>query len=128
MWHLKRSIFGFRTQPALVSKIRRPNYRELRETSPDRLNSNNSSMRGIPCLFVWCGMPGNGGNGSLDCPLGEQGNNDTPSAAGSHTDGAGWHTDDIAQRIDNLSIIKLPPYSPELDPIEQVWRWLRQMS
>ncbi|MCD9479952.1 hypothetical protein GLP25_14220 [Photobacterium phosphoreum] len=32
-------------------------------------------------------------------------------------DGAGWHTDDIA----NLSIIKLPPYSPELNPIEQVW-------
>lgn len=41
-------------------------------------------------------------------------------------DGAGWHTDDIAQGIDNLSIIKLPPYSPELNPIEQVWSWLRQ--
>jgi transposase len=25
-----------------------------------------------------------------------------------------------------LSIIKLPPYSPQLNPIEQVWRWLRQ--
>jgi hypothetical protein len=23
-------------------------------------------------------------------------------------------------------IIKLPPYSPELNPIEQVWSWLRQ--
>ncbi|EJA7342535.1 TPA: hypothetical protein JG809_004552, partial [Vibrio parahaemolyticus] len=22
--------------------------------------------------------------------------------------------------------MKLPPYSPELTPIEQVWRWLRQ--
>jgi hypothetical protein len=41
-------------------------------------------------------------------------------------DGAGWHTDNIAQGIDSLSIIKLPPYSPELDPIEQVWQWLRQ--
>jgi len=41
-------------------------------------------------------------------------------------DGAGWHTDDIAQEINNLSIIKLPPYSPELNPIEQVWSWLRQ--
>jgi transposase len=41
-------------------------------------------------------------------------------------DGAGWHTDDIAQGIDNLSIIKLPPYSPELNPVEQVWSWLRQ--
>ena len=41
-------------------------------------------------------------------------------------DGASWHMDDIAQEIDNLSIIKLPPYSPELNPIEQVWSWLRQ--
>ncbi len=41
-------------------------------------------------------------------------------------DGAGWHTVDIANDIDNLSIIKLPPYSPELNPVEQVWSWLRQ--
>ncbi|TEW56873.1 hypothetical protein E2R68_01850 [Psychromonas sp. RZ22] len=25
-----------------------------------------------------------------------------------------------------MSIIHLLPYSPELDPIEQVWSWLRQ--
>lgn len=41
-------------------------------------------------------------------------------------DGAGWHTDDIADDFDNLAILKLPPYSPELNPIEQVWSWLRQ--
>ncbi len=41
-------------------------------------------------------------------------------------DGAGWHTDDIADDFHNLSILKLPPYSPELNPIEQVWSWLRQ--
>ncbi len=41
-------------------------------------------------------------------------------------DGAGWHTNDIAVDIPNLSILKLPPYSPELNPIEQVWSWLRQ--
>ncbi|NVO58714.1 transposase, partial [Rhodobacteraceae bacterium B1Z28] len=41
-------------------------------------------------------------------------------------DGAGWHTNDIAERFSNVSIIKLPPYSPELNPIEQVWSWLRQ--
>ena len=40
-------------------------------------------------------------------------------------DGAGWHTEDIASVFNNLSIIKLPPYSPELNPIEQVWSWLR---
>ncbi|QFU24040.1 IS630 family transposase [Shewanella sp. YLB-09] len=41
-------------------------------------------------------------------------------------DGAGWHTNDIADEFINLSIIKLPPYSPELNPVEQVWSWLRQ--
>lgn len=41
-------------------------------------------------------------------------------------DGAGWHTMDTAQPFDNLSLLKLPPYSPELNPIEQVWQWLRQ--
>ncbi|ELP1878987.1 transposase [Vibrio vulnificus] len=41
-------------------------------------------------------------------------------------DGEGWHTNDIAEPFDNVSIIKLPPYSPEPNPIEQVWSWLRQ--
>jgi transposase len=41
-------------------------------------------------------------------------------------DGAGWHTEDIAKDIKSVSIIKLPAYSPELNPIEQVWSWLRQ--
>jgi|TARA_B110000902_G_scaffold210716_1_gene241171 transposase len=40
-------------------------------------------------------------------------------------DGACWHTKDIAKDINNVSIIKLPAYSPELNPIEQVWSWLR---
>ena len=41
-------------------------------------------------------------------------------------DGAGWHTDTVINAFDNLSVIKLPPYSPELNPIEQVWSWMRQ--
>ena len=41
-------------------------------------------------------------------------------------DGAGWHRDDAADGFSNISIIKLPPYSPELNPIEQVWSWMRQ--
>ena len=52
------------------------------------------------------------------------------TAVGRHAvvvmDGAGWHTDDIADELENLTILKLPPYSPELNPIEQVWSWLRQ--
>ncbi|AXT72119.1 IS630 family transposase [Vibrio sp. dhg] len=41
-------------------------------------------------------------------------------------DGAGWHTEDITNDFKNVSVIKLPLYSPELNPIEQVWSWLRQ--
>ena len=36
-------------------------------------------------------------------------------------DGVGWHTEDITNNFQNLSVIKLPPYSPELNLIEQVW-------
>lgn len=41
-------------------------------------------------------------------------------------DGAGWHSEDCAASFSNISLLKLPPYSPELNPIEQVWSWLRQ--
>ena len=41
-------------------------------------------------------------------------------------DGAGCHTDNVVDEFDNVSILKLPAYSPELNPIEQVWQWLRQ--
>ena len=36
-------------------------------------------------------------------------------------DGAGWHTQDMVSCFDNVTLIKLPPYSPELNPMEQVW-------
>ena len=41
-------------------------------------------------------------------------------------DGAGWHTHDTALAFDNLTLVKLPPYSLELNPVEQIWQWLRQ--
>jgi transposase len=41
-------------------------------------------------------------------------------------DGASWHSEDTTIEFENVRILKLPPYSPELNPIEQVWSWLRQ--
>jgi len=41
-------------------------------------------------------------------------------------DGASWHNEKTIEDIENVSILKLPPYSPELNPIEQVWQWMRQ--
>jgi transposase len=41
-------------------------------------------------------------------------------------DGAGWHQASLVEGFKNVNIIKLPLYSPELNPIEQVWSGLRQ--
>lgn len=41
-------------------------------------------------------------------------------------DGASWHQDRLCEKFGNISLLKLPPYSPELNPIEQVWQWIRQ--
>jgi transposase len=41
-------------------------------------------------------------------------------------DGAGWHQASLVEDITNVSIMKLPPYSPKLNPIEQVCSGLRQ--
>ena len=42
-------------------------------------------------------------------------------------DGAGWHqTGGKLKLPDNISLLPLPPYSPELNPVENVWQFLRQ--
>lgn len=42
-------------------------------------------------------------------------------------DGAGWHKPGGALRLpDNISLLTLPPYSPELNPVENIWQFLRQ--
>ncbi len=41
-------------------------------------------------------------------------------------DGAGWHKSDALNIPENLSILFLPPYSPELNPTENIWQFLRQ--
>ena len=40
-------------------------------------------------------------------------------------DGAPWHGARALVVPDNLTLVTLPPYSPELNPIETVWEYLR---
>ena len=52
-------------------------------------------------------------------------------APGAHAvvvlDGAGWHKPGKRLRVpDNISLLHLPPYSPELNPQENIWQYLRQ--
>lgn len=51
-------------------------------------------------------------------------------AQGAHAvlvvDGAGWHRIGSALRVpSNITLLLLPPYSPELNPVENVWAYLR---
>jgi len=41
-------------------------------------------------------------------------------------DGAGSHTSGELKVPDNMRIITLPPYSPELNPVEQIWDLIRE--
>lgn len=40
-------------------------------------------------------------------------------------DGAGWHSSKELRVPDNITLIPLPPYSPELNPMELVWLYLK---
>ena len=42
-------------------------------------------------------------------------------------DRAGWHKTGGKLRVpDNISLLYLPAYSPELNPAENIWQYLRQ--
>lgn len=41
-------------------------------------------------------------------------------------DGAGWHTAHALAVPANLTLVFQPAYSPELNPIERVWQYLKE--
>lgn len=41
-------------------------------------------------------------------------------------DKAGWHIADELKVPPNLTPVFLPPYSPELNPIERVWLYIKE--
>lgn len=41
-------------------------------------------------------------------------------------DKAGWHVSQTLKQPDNLVLLHLPPYSPELNPVELLWREIRR--
>ena len=40
-------------------------------------------------------------------------------------DGAGWHRSHGLVVPDNITLLTLPPDSPELNPVERIWHYLR---
>ena len=63
---------------------------------------------------------------AMNAHLAEIARNVTP---GAHAllilDGTGWHGSNALVIPDNLSLLTLPPYSPELNAVENVWAYLR---
>jgi hypothetical protein len=43
-------------------------------------------------------------------------------------DGAGWHRADALATPKNIRLLPLPPYSPELNPVENIWEELREKN
>jgi len=43
-------------------------------------------------------------------------------------DSAGWHTTHSLIIPSNISILPLPPYSPELNPTEHIWDYIREQK
>ena len=41
-------------------------------------------------------------------------------------DGAGWHVSNDLVVPENVTTLLLPPYSPELNPVERLWLYLRE--
>jgi transposase len=40
-------------------------------------------------------------------------------------DGAGWHRSPRLEIPENIVLLPLPPYAPELNPVENVWEFIR---
>ena len=43
-------------------------------------------------------------------------------------DGAAWHKSKGLCIPDNIRLLSIPPYTPEMNPIEQIWKQLRAMG
>ena len=43
-------------------------------------------------------------------------------------DGAAWHKSGVLCVPENIELFFIPPYTPEMNPIEQIWKELRKMG
>ena len=43
-------------------------------------------------------------------------------------DGAAWHKSKTLKIPENIELIFIPPYTPEMNPIEQIWKEIRKIG
>ena len=41
-------------------------------------------------------------------------------------DGAAWHKSGSLRIPENIELVFIPPYTPEINPIEQIWKYMRK--
>ena len=41
-------------------------------------------------------------------------------------DNAAWHTSGMIELPNNIEIVTIPPYTPQMNPIEQIWKEIRK--
>ena len=41
-------------------------------------------------------------------------------------DGAAWHKSGLLRIPENIELVFIPPYTPEMNPIEQIWKEIRK--
>lgn len=123
-------MFGFKMKPDLANRIQPPVFGPKRVLVHGQSGSNNLNL-----VSIWRCVSDNGATQAIivphaNCKYMYEHLKLISSATtfGRHAlvimDGAGWHQQDLTDDFDNLTLLKLPPYSPELNPIEQVWQWL----
>ena len=76
--------------------------------------------KGAGLIMPWCDTP------AMDLHLAEISKAVDPGAhAVVIVDQAGWHMSAKLVIPDNITLMALPPRSPELNPVENVWQYLR---
>ena len=43
-------------------------------------------------------------------------------------DGAAWHKSKMLDIPENIVLFYIPPYTPEMNPIEQIWKQIRKLG
>ena len=125
-------MYGFKMKLDLANKIQQHECGQREGTRPRVVRQQQIYIN----AYLWCCLPINRTNRSINQPILsmemmekhlKQISDATP--AGRYAivimDCASWHSSKLVSGFKNLSIMHLPPYSPELNPIEQVWAWLR---
>ena len=112
------------------SRVRQWAHKGRRPRQPADLRDQNADLFGAICPARGTGaaiMMPRGDTEAMQAHLNEI---SKAVAPGAHAvilmDQAGWHTTGALNRPENLSLLFVPPKSPERNPVENIWPYLRQ--